>query len=69
LAALDAVPLLLVAHEDLHAIVFESRARSVLAYIDEHRTVEEVLAAAQVGIVDGLAIFERLAEDGVVSFV
>jgi hypothetical protein len=45
-----------------------TRARRLLAFVDEKTCVEEILARAACDFVDGMLLFEQLAADGVVAF-
>ena len=65
---LDAVPVLLVPPEELEALDLDPRARALLTHIDEKATVEEILLSTRAGLVEGIGLFERLAESGIVAF-
>jgi hypothetical protein len=66
---LDAVPALLVAREELPGLDVDPRAAGLLALVDDHRTVEEILTATRTDMVSGVVLFERLAEAGIITFV
>jgi hypothetical protein len=66
--SLKAIPLLLVVASELDALNLDPHARELLAIVDEKTSVEEILARTSVDFVDGMLIFEQLAEDGVVAF-
>ena len=66
---LDAVPVLLVAPGDLNALVLDPHARALAALVNDNASVEEILAATKTDLVEGAALFERLAEDGIIGFV
>jgi hypothetical protein len=66
---LDAVPVLLVAQEDLDGLNLDRLARAFVALVDDKTTVEEILATTKTDVVDGTVLLERLAEDGIIAFV
>lgn len=53
---------------EFDAFDLDPRARTLLDHVDEKATVEEILVATNAGIVEGLGLFERLAESGIVAF-
>jgi len=68
-ATLGAVPVLLVARDDLDALDLDPRVRALVALVDDRATVEEILAAANTDLAEGTSLFERLADDGVIAFL
>ena len=66
---LDAIPVLLVAAEDLDRLELEAGARTLLARVDDLASVKEILAALEMDLGVGVALLERLAHDGIVAFV
>ncbi|MGH7435412.1 MAG: hypothetical protein ACRENE_07035 [Polyangiaceae bacterium] len=65
---LDDIPVLLVAREELDGWDLDPRARSILALVDDSTTVETILARTSMEIAVGVALFERLAEQGILTF-
>jgi hypothetical protein len=66
---LDAVAILLVERSKLDALQLDARARALIAVVDDTKTVEQALVAAEMDMVAGTAVFEWLADDGIVGFV
>jgi hypothetical protein len=66
---LDAVAVLLVAPEDVDTLVLDPEARVLVALVNDKATVAEILVATKTDLVEGTLLLERLAEDGIVSFV
>jgi hypothetical protein len=67
--SLEAIPVLLLTASELRGLRLEPRARALLARINDGMTVGEILAQAGFDAIEGTAILEQLAEDGVVVFV
>jgi hypothetical protein len=66
---LDAVAVLLLTADDLEWLDLDAEARAFVALVDDQRIVEEILTLTKTDIVRGIAIFERLAAEGVLAFV
>ncbi len=66
---LDAVAVLLLTADDLEWLELDAEARAFIALVDDQRIVEEILTLTKTDVVRGIAIFERLAAEGVVAFV
>jgi hypothetical protein len=66
---LDAVAVLLLTADDLEWLDLDAEARALIALVDDQRIVEEILTQTKTDVVRGIAIFERLAAEGVVAFV
>jgi hypothetical protein len=68
-AHLDAVPVLLVPRESLDVLGSDTPAWRLLALVDDARTVHEILTLTKTDATDGIALFERLAEEGIVALL
>jgi hypothetical protein len=68
MAALNAVPLLLVAPDDLDTLGLDVRTRALVALVNDKASIQEILAATLTDLVEGAALFEQLAEEGIVAF-
>ncbi len=66
---LDAVAVLLLTADDLEWLDLDAEARALIALVDDQLIVEEILTLTKTDVVRGIAIFERLAAEGVVAFV
>jgi hypothetical protein len=66
--ALGAVAVPLVAQEDHEWFDLDDRGRAILAIVDDHLIVEEILAATHTTVPDGIALFAHLARLGLVAF-
>jgi hypothetical protein len=66
---LDAVPVLLVAPADIDALDLDPRARTLVAFVNDEMTVEEILTVTRTDLAYGAVVFGQLAEDGIVTFV
>jgi hypothetical protein len=66
---LDAVAVMLLTADDLEWLDLDAEARAFVALVDDQRIVEEILTLTKTDVVRGIAIFERLAAEGVVAFV
>jgi hypothetical protein len=69
MATLDAVPILLLTRDVLDTLDLDPTVRALVALIDDRSTVEEILAATNTDLVEGAFLFERLADDGIVTFL
>ena len=69
MATLDAVPVLLLARDVLGTLDLDPTVRALVALVDDRSTVGEILAATDTDLVDGALLFERLADDGIVTFL
>jgi hypothetical protein len=67
--SLDAIPVLLVEREELDRLDLDPRARMLVGLVNDRMTIEDILVATRTDIAGGTALFEWLAEDGVVAFV
>lgn len=68
-ATLGAVPVLLVARDAIETLDLDPRARALVGLVDDRAAVEEIIAAANMDLVEGTSLFERLADDGVITFL
>jgi hypothetical protein len=68
-ARLDAVPVLLVPREGLDVLGSETLAWRLLSLVDDARTVHEILGLTKTDAADGVALFERLAAQGLVALL
>jgi hypothetical protein len=68
-ATLDAMPVLLVAPEDIEGLDLDPRARAIVDLVNDGTSVQQILSAAGIDEAKGLALFERLAAEGVLTFV
>lgn len=68
-AHLDALPVLLVPRESLDVLGPDTSAWSLLSLVNDARTVREILTLTKTDVADGIALFERLAEEGLVALL
>ena len=68
-AHLDAVPVLLVPRESLNVLGPDTPAWRLLALVDDARTVHAILTLTKTDVTDGIALFERLAKEGIVALL
>ncbi len=66
---LDAVPVLLVPREGLDVLGTDTPAWRLLSLVDDARTVHEILALTKTDVADGIALFERLAGEGILALL
>ncbi len=66
--ALGAVAVPLVSDEDIGWYDLGDSGRAVLEHVDDRLIVEEILAVTHVPIPEGIAVFQRLAQLGLVAF-
>jgi hypothetical protein len=67
--SLDSVPVLLAPREKLELRRFTSEVRVLVSLVDDASTVWQILDRAKVDVVEGMGVFEQLADDGVIAFV
>lgn len=65
---LGAVAVRLVSREDLEWFELDERGRAIVAIVDDHLIVEEILAATHMPISDGIAVLAHLARLGILAF-
>jgi hypothetical protein len=65
---LGAVAVSLVGHDDYEWFDLDDRGRSIMAIVDGQLIVEEILAATHTPVPDGIALFDQLAQAGLVAF-
>jgi hypothetical protein len=66
-AHLDAVPVLLVPRAGLDVLGTDTPAWRLLSLVDDARTVHEILTLTKTDVADGIALFERLAAEGILA--
>jgi len=66
---LSAIPVLLVARDDIARYPVDPQARALIALVNDEASIEEILVKTKTDLVVGLGLFERLAGDGLVAFV
>ena len=66
---LDAVPVLLMAPDDLDWLDIDAESRALIALVDDTRIVEEILVLTKTDFARGITMLEKLAVEGVVAFL
>ncbi len=64
----DAIPMLLLTDDELAQASLDAPDRALLEMVDDHRTLEQIVVDAGLDLVDGTLAFERLAEEGYLTF-